>query len=125
MGFLDEMVSSSAAATASSSPRDDILEFTKNWDLSFRKRYLSGTRKVLGKEMKLSAGSDNEEVERVGKDLTRLANGVTFDLIGISKCFRGGVGEGSVEKARSLLLVMEEEIKEFIVLCEQVIEKEK
>ena len=80
----------------------DLLEFTKLWDLEFRKAVLTAARKAMPK------GPDRDNAVLV-------ANAVTFDLIGINKALRK-VGSEDLDEARRWSNVLVDDINAFLAL---------
>ena len=87
-----------------------VLEFSKNWDLEFRKAKMGKAKKELVNSM-----ADEQKAKEAKERMQALMNAVTFDLIGINKSVRK-VGEEDVAAAEKLLLVLEGDIRSFINL---------
>jgi hypothetical protein len=78
-----------------------LLEFSKSYDLEFRKRRFGDAKKLLqDKEVKAKA--------------TEYANAVTFDLIGINRSCRKG--QESVESANKYLQELRDDVTKFLAL---------
>jgi len=122
---IDAVVASSSEGIATlmsliaANSRAEILEFTKNWDLEFRKARMVSCRRALLKSLKDGGSTTAEETEKISATLTALANAVTFDLIAINKCFRGEASDSI--KALEYIKVMEGEIAEFVRACEATV----
>mmetsp|Transcript_23937 Transcript_23937/g.71954 ORF Transcript_23937/g.71954 Transcript_23937/m.71954 type:complete len:448 (+) Transcript_23937:110-1453(+) len=80
----------------------ELLEFTKQWDLDFRKAVLGKARKAMPK------GPDRDRAVLV-------ANAVTFDLIGINKAIRATGKEDAVE-AKRWFNTLVDDIQDFATL---------
>ena len=78
-----------------------LLEFSKSYDLEFRKRRFGAAKKLLqDKELKAKA--------------TEYANAVTFDLIGINRSCRKG--QEDKESANKYLNELRDDIAKFLAL---------
>lgn len=81
---------------------DEVLEFTKNYDLEFRKAKMGRARKLL--------------TDKALKDEAVLTcNAVTFDLIGINRAVRKR-GEENAEEARKYLNELRNDVSKFLEL---------
>mmetsp|Transcript_25737 Transcript_25737/g.70784 ORF Transcript_25737/g.70784 Transcript_25737/m.70784 type:complete len:223 (+) Transcript_25737:69-737(+) len=82
-----------------------LLDFSKGYDLEFRKRRFGNAKKLLqDKEVKAKA--------------TEYANAVTFDLIGINRSCRKG--QESVESANKYLQELRDDTNKFLALEETI-----
>ncbi len=80
---------------------EGLLEFSKTYDLEFRKRRFGAAKKLLqDKEVKAKA--------------TEYANAVTFDLIGINRSCRKG--QESVASANKYLQELRDDVNKFLAL---------
>jgi hypothetical protein len=87
---------------------EGLLDFSKSYDLEFRKRRFGNAKKLLeGKELKAKA--------------TEYANAVTFDLIGINRSCRKG--QENIESASKYLQELRDDVSKFLAL-EKTIEVE-
>jgi hypothetical protein len=78
-----------------------LLEFSRSYDLEFRKRRFGNAKKLMqDKEIKSKA--------------TAYANAVTFDLIGINRSCRKG--QESVESANKYLQELRDDVSKFLTL---------
>jgi len=78
-----------------------LLEFSRSYDLEFRKRRFGNAKKLFqDKEVKSKA--------------TEYANAVTFDLIGINRSCRKG--QESLESANKYLQELRDDVKKFLSL---------
>jgi len=80
----------------------ELREFTKQWDLDFRKLVLGKARKAMPK------GPDRDRA-------TLVANAVTFDLIGINKAIRK-VGSEDDAEARRWFNILVEDLNDYLTL---------
>ena len=80
----------------------ELLEFTKQWDLDFRKAVLGKARKAMPK------GPDRDRAVLV-------ANAVTFDLIGINKAIRA-TGKEDAAEAKRWFNTLVDDIQDFATL---------
>ena len=80
----------------------ELREFTKQWDLDFRKAVLGKARKAMPK------GPDRDRAVLV-------ANAVTFDLIGINKAIRN-IGNEDDAEARRWFDTLVDDIRDFVSL---------
>ena len=78
----------------------ELREFTKQWDLDFRKAVLGKARKAMPK------GPDRDRAVLV-------ANAVTFDLIGINKAIRN-IGNEDDAEARRWFDAAVDDIRDFV-----------
>lgn len=80
---------------------EGLLDFSKTYDLEFRKRRFGAAKKLLqDKEIKAKA--------------TEYANAVTFDLIGINRSCRKG--QESVASANKYLQELRDDVAKFLAL---------
>lgn len=80
---------------------EGLLDFSKSYDLEFRKRRFGAAKKLLqDKEVKAKA--------------TEYANAVTFDLIGINRSCRKG--QESIESANKYLQELRDDVGKFLAL---------
>ena len=80
---------------------DGLLEFSKTYDIEFRKRRFKAAKKFLqDKDTKSKA--------------TEYANAVTFDLIGINRSCRKG--QENVESANKYLQELRDDVTKFLAL---------
>mmetsp|Transcript_29892 Transcript_29892/g.64008 ORF Transcript_29892/g.64008 Transcript_29892/m.64008 type:complete len:223 (-) Transcript_29892:159-827(-) len=78
-----------------------LLDFSKTYDLEFRKRRFGNAKKLLqDKEVKSKA--------------TEYANAVTFDLIGINRSCRKG--QESIDSANKYLQELRDDVTKFLAL---------
>ena len=80
----------------------ELREFTKQWDLDFRKAVLGKARKAMPK------GPDRDRAVLV-------ANAVTFDLIGINKAIRN-IGNEDDAEARRWFDTLVDDIRDYLTL---------
>jgi len=80
----------------------ELREFTKQWDLDFRKAVLGAARKAMPK------GPDRDRAVLV-------ANAVTFDLIGINKAIRK-VGNEDPAEAKRWYNTLVDDIADYVTL---------
>uniref|UniRef100_A0A7S1BQ70 Uncharacterized protein n=1 Tax=Corethron hystrix TaxID=216773 RepID=A0A7S1BQ70_9STRA len=85
-----------------------VLEFTKDYDLSFRKLIMGKARKMIPKTTETNA--------KLREQGLLLTNGVTFDLIGVNRAARTKDADAA-KKAYNLLI---EDIQKFLDLGSQV-----
>lgn len=80
---------------------EGLLEFSKTYDLEFRKRRFGGAKKLM----------KDKEIKAKG---TEYANAVTFDLIGINRSCRKG--QENVESANKYLQELRDDVAKFLAL---------
>lgn len=86
---------------------ENVKEFTKNYDLEFRKAMMGSARKLIPK--------DNNKQLRA--DATQMCNNVTFDLIAVNKASR----VEDIDAAIKALGILKNDISEFLDLESKVV----
>ena len=86
---------------------ENVKEFTKNYDIEFRKEMMGSARKMIPK--------DNNKQLR--SDATQMCNNVTFDLIAVNKASR----VGDPNAATKAFGILKNDISEFLELESKVV----
>ena len=79
---------------------EQLLDFTRNWDLEFRKAKMVKCKKVLVMELKEDGRMSEDETKSLFEKLTSLSNAVTFDLIAVNKVSERSERLNNVAQAR-------------------------
>ena len=96
---------SELAAIIEKEDYDEIMEFTKNYDLEFRKAKMGKARKFL---------TSKEDKEKA----VLLCNAVTFDLIGMNKGSR--VGQRNIEQVKKYYGELKTDVQSFLDLEQNI-----
>merc|ERR1712232_160613 len=86
---------------------ENVKEFTKNYDIEFRKEIMGSTRKMIPKDTN----------KQLRADATQMCNNVTFDLIAVNKASR----VGDIDAAIKALGILKSDISEFLDLEAKVV----